>query len=337
MKKSIKINFVDFWHGFDKSNNYFFNLLKDKFNVEISNSPDYLFYSLFGNEHLKYNCTKISYHGENVAPTFINSSNIGEGCHYSFSFDYMDDDRNYRLPHYLLYDGYYDLNKPKSIDTQFKEMHSEWIKRADNPDLIKTYVAVNWKDHADQLRDYLKNDFLVTLNTDRIGVCYPSYQLSSNLGIKMGECKDDDIVIFASDDFMAPQGWDTYLINKLNDRVDSLMCRDGYQLPDSSNMLHPCITIPIMKYSCLKRLNMTIYHPAYNHMFSDCELYNNLKDLDLLYDDRLYDETTFEHLHYAAGKRNIDDADRAYNNKWKDDELTWIKRKMMSVEERLKV
>ena len=34
MKKSIKINFVDFWHGFDKSNNYFFNLLKDKFNVD---------------------------------------------------------------------------------------------------------------------------------------------------------------------------------------------------------------------------------------------------------------------------------------------------------------
>lgn len=116
MKKSIKINFVDFWPGFDKSNNYFYNLLLKEFNIEISNSPDYLFYSLFGNEHLKYNCTKISYHGENVAPTFINSSNVGDGCHYSFSFDYMDDDRNYRLPHYLLYDGYYDLSKSKSIE-----------------------------------------------------------------------------------------------------------------------------------------------------------------------------------------------------------------------------
>jgi hypothetical protein len=72
-------------------------------------------------------------------------------------------------------------------------------------------------------------------------------------------------------------------------------------------------------------------------MFSDCELYDNLKDLNLLYDDRINDETIFEHLHYAAGKRNADDADREYNNKWKEDELTWNIRKKMSVDERIKI
>ncbi len=221
---------------------------------------------------------------------------------------------------------------------QFQQMHTEWIKRADNPQNIQTYVAVNWQKDADQLKEYLKSNFLVTLNTNRIGVCYPSYQLSSKLGDGMGTVNNDDIVIFASDDFMAPQSWDTYLINKLENKGDvSLMVRDGYQLPDSSNMLHPCITIPIMTYGCLLKLNRTIYHPAYNHMFSDCELYNNLKDLNLLYDDRLSDDTTFEHLHYAAGKRNADGADQAYNAKWKDDELTWSQRKMISVEERIKV
>lgn len=222
--------------------------------------------------------------------------------------------------------------------TQFKHMHSEWIKKADNPENIQTYVAVNWKEHADQLRDYLKSNFLITLNTNKIGVCYPSYQLSSNLGIKMGKCQDSDIVVLASDDFMAPQGWDTYLINKLKDRGDvGLMVRDGYQLPDSSNMLHPAITIPIMTYGCLRKMNMVIYHPVYNHMFSDCELFNNLKDMNMLYDDRMNDTTTFEHLHYAAGKRNADQADQAYNAKWKDDELTWNKRLLMPVEERIKV
>lgn len=220
---------------------------------------------------------------------------------------------------------------------QFKSAHSEWIKRADNPQNIQTYVAVNWQQHADELREYLKSNFLITVNTNKIGVCYPSYQLSSNLGIKMGVTKDDDIVIFASDDFMAPQGWDTYLINKLRGRDDALMVRDGYQLPDSSNMLHAAITIPIMTYGCLKKINMVIYHPSYNHMFSDCELYNNLKDLGLLYDDRMNDTTVFEHLHYAAGKRNADDADQAYNAKWKDDEITWNNRKVMSVEERIVV
>jgi hypothetical protein len=221
---------------------------------------------------------------------------------------------------------------------QFKNAHSEWIRRSEAPDNIKTYVAVNWMEHADNLRDYLKNDYIITLNTNKIGVCYPSYQLSSNLGIKMGKCEDNDIIVFASDDFMAPEGWDTYLINKLNDKGDvGLMVRDGYQLPDSTNMLHPAITIPIMTYGCLKKLNMTIYHPAYNHMFSDCELYMNLKELNLLYDDRLNDETTFEHLHYAAGKRQPDGADQAYNQKWKEDEITWNKRKLLPVEKRIEI
>jgi hypothetical protein len=216
-------------------------------------------------------------------------------------------------------------------------MHQEWMRRAENPENIQTYVAVNWEQHANELRDYLKKNYLITLNTNRIGVCYPSYQLSSNLGVNMGQCKDDDIVVFASDDFMAPQGWDTYLIDKLKERTSALFVRDGYQLPDSSNMLHPAITIPIMTYDCLLKINRAIYHPSYNHMFSDCELYLTLKDLGLLYDDRLNDETTFEHHHYAAGKRTADQADQAYNNKWKEDEITWNKRKDMSVEERILV
>jgi hypothetical protein len=222
--------------------------------------------------------------------------------------------------------------------TQFLSMHSEWMKRSDNPKNIKTYVAVNWEEHANQLRSYLKNDYLITLNTDKIGVCYPGFQLTSNLGSNMGKCENDDIVIFASDDFSVPQSWDTYLINKLKDKGDvSLFVRDGYQLPDSSNMLHPAITIPIMTYGCLLKINRIIYHPAYAHMFSDCELYLTLKDIGLLYDDRLNDETTFEHLHYAAGKRQADQADQAYNNKWKEDEVTWNKRRILKVEERIKI
>lgn len=109
MKKTIKIDFSDFWGGFDKTNNYFYNLLKEEFNVEISNKPDFLFFSLFGNSHQNYSCKKIFYTGENIAPP------LGY-CDWSFSFDYLDDVRNYRLPHYLLYDGYYELAKEKMID-----------------------------------------------------------------------------------------------------------------------------------------------------------------------------------------------------------------------------
>ena len=89
---------------------------------------------------------------------------------------------------------------------QFKQMHSEWISRSDKPEDIQTYVAVNWQEHATELKEYLSKNYLITLNTNKIGVCYPSYQLSSSLGVKMGKCEDSDIVIFASDDFMAPKG-----------------------------------------------------------------------------------------------------------------------------------
>ena len=111
MKKRIKINFTDFWGGFDKTNNYFYNLLKEEFDVEISNNPDYLFFSIFGNAHQKFGGVKISYIGENVSPVFKDQNVFGSD--YSFSFDYLDDPRNYRLPHYLLYPGYYDMSNKK--------------------------------------------------------------------------------------------------------------------------------------------------------------------------------------------------------------------------------
>ena len=53
---------------------------------------------------------------------------------------------------------------------QFKSAHSEWMKRADDASSIQTYVAVNWKEHADELREYLSKNFLITLNTNKIGV-----------------------------------------------------------------------------------------------------------------------------------------------------------------------
>jgi hypothetical protein len=109
MKRTIKIDFSDFWPGFNKTDNYFYNLLKEEFNVEISKSPDFLFFSVFGDNHKYYRCKKIFYTGENVEPPLFY-------CHWSFSFDRVDSVRNWRLPHYLLYDGYYELVRPKIVE-----------------------------------------------------------------------------------------------------------------------------------------------------------------------------------------------------------------------------
>lgn len=114
VKESIKINFSDFWDqcgfAFNKENNYFTNLLSEKYNVEISEKPDLLFYSFFGVEHGKYDCHKIFFTGENIRPNF-------KECDYAFSFDHIDKNpRNYRLPLYAWYGDMGELTKPKNID-----------------------------------------------------------------------------------------------------------------------------------------------------------------------------------------------------------------------------
>ncbi|MDB5120211.1 MAG: hypothetical protein JWN56_1429 [Sphingobacteriales bacterium] len=105
----IKIDFTDFWTGFDKRNNMFFNLLSEKYTVIISDNPDLLFYSVYSSNHIDYRCTKIFYTGENQRPNFSE-------CDFAFSFDHIQDKRNYRLPLYVLWaDINVLLNRNKNV------------------------------------------------------------------------------------------------------------------------------------------------------------------------------------------------------------------------------
>jgi hypothetical protein len=49
-----------------------------------------------------------------------------------------------------------------------------------------------------------------------------------------------------------------------------------------------------------------------------------------------HDGVQFLHVHHSAGLRSVDNADRNYHAKWADDQNTWNKRKIMSLEDRLK-
>src|SRR5688500_8710210 len=81
--KHKKVNFSDFWPHFNKEKNYLAELLITRYTLEITDKPDFLIYSVFGNEHRKLNCVKIFFTGENVRPNFAE-------CDYSFSFDYIN-------------------------------------------------------------------------------------------------------------------------------------------------------------------------------------------------------------------------------------------------------
>lgn len=115
--KEIKIKFTDFWPTWDYEDNIFVNVLRKKYRVvvldkESKDTPDLLFYSRCGKEeHLKYDCIKIYFTGENDFPDF-------NECDYALSFyDLTLGDRHLRYPLYMLYE-YNELEKPLPISDE---------------------------------------------------------------------------------------------------------------------------------------------------------------------------------------------------------------------------
>lgn len=96
--REIKIKFVDFWPAFDYLKSDFYKILSKKYKIIISDTPDYIFYSVFGYEHLNYECIRIFYTGENIIPDF-NICDYGIG----FSNELKFSDRYLRIPLFNLF------------------------------------------------------------------------------------------------------------------------------------------------------------------------------------------------------------------------------------------
>lgn len=95
--KKIYIKFVDFYKGFQPEDNDFVDFLRERYEVVFSDKPEYLFYSCFGNEHLKYDCIRIFYTGECMTPDF-------NECDYAIGFDRLSfSDRYIRIPLYNMF------------------------------------------------------------------------------------------------------------------------------------------------------------------------------------------------------------------------------------------
>ncbi|MEO6231193.1 MAG: glycosyltransferase family 10 [Ferruginibacter sp.] len=157
---TIKINFTDFWEDFDKTDNFFFNLLSQSFNVEITEQPEILFYSCYGNSYRQYNCIKVFYASENNRPDFSE-------CDYALSFDFSDKPQHLRLPLYYLYyerHGYHlSVERPLNME----EARLQWRSKTkfccmlvSNPnatDRIHFFEVLNKMKRVDSGGRYLNN------------------------------------------------------------------------------------------------------------------------------------------------------------------------------------
>lgn len=65
-KPQIKVKLVDFWRDDMETHFWLTNFLSQKYDIVFSDEPDYVFYSWCGYEHLKYDCVRIAYMGENI-------------------------------------------------------------------------------------------------------------------------------------------------------------------------------------------------------------------------------------------------------------------------------
>lgn len=100
--KKIKIKFVGFWPDFNQKDNFITKKLEKFYDVVISDNPDYLFYSVFNDEYVMYDCIRIFFTGENIAPNF-------QMCDYAIGFERLDfGDRYIRFPFYFGMNEYKD-------------------------------------------------------------------------------------------------------------------------------------------------------------------------------------------------------------------------------------
>jgi hypothetical protein len=209
----------------------------------------------------------------------------------------------------------------------FLETLSCWLEQAEDKKRISVKVAVNTKEQSAEIKNAAIPNIeeIEIVGEDRPGVAFPTYVLGKKLVALPG-----DTVILASDDFYPKKDWDKWVLSHFTEQFHGcLLINDGHQTEN-------CVTIPIMDYACLFRLNKIIYHPLYKHQYSDNELYDNLKALNFLKDLRNL-PTMFEHRHWHCGKRDKDEVDEFILKSTEEDFNTYKSRSKLSVTERLTV
>lgn len=130
--KKIRIWFTDFYQGFNPRENPFINLISNNFEIILDDQdPDFLIYSCYGFDFLKYDCVRIFYTGENLRPDF----NL---CDYAIGFDYLDfGDRYLRFPNYALFEGQFEQLTKKKSSAPEKKYFCNFIYSNNNANPIR--------------------------------------------------------------------------------------------------------------------------------------------------------------------------------------------------------
>ena len=127
-KRKIKVKYIDFWPSFKIENFDIHHILQERYEVIISDKPEYVFFGEFGRQNLniekKFNCIKIFLSIENRKPNFLR-------CDYAIGLHYIDKgDRYCRKPtdtsKLSEINSVYNISKIKNIDIKNKKFCA-WV------------------------------------------------------------------------------------------------------------------------------------------------------------------------------------------------------------------
>lgn len=109
MKKQIKVKFLGFAPYHDPHQQAYYRFLCDRYELVESDAPDYIIDGGLSYEHVKYDCVKILFNGENFAPDF-NFFDYAVGCS-----DMAFGDRYARIPWFVFYPCFADIVNRKTV------------------------------------------------------------------------------------------------------------------------------------------------------------------------------------------------------------------------------
>lgn len=121
----LKIAFSDFWATFVPEKFWLYQQIAKQYDCNIvgaEETPDILFYSCFGNDHLVSDAKlRIYFTGENDVPDF----NL---CDYAISFHHLDfGSRHLRLPLYAVYPSFDVLRKGERGEASFDRKFCSFV------------------------------------------------------------------------------------------------------------------------------------------------------------------------------------------------------------------
>lgn len=287
----LKINFVDYWPGYDKRNNYFYHLLSTKYNVLIDEEdPDLLFFSVdysdIGerNKYKNRRCKKIFFTGESVSPNFDSDEsirvtnhqahyNIGK-CDFAFTFDFSDDPRHYRLPLWVLQIDWFDkggygnpefILRPQLID-QNKFISSKKNKfcamvfnnptkeRVETYNLFSTYKKVDGFGHPFGNWSNGEINKYNNLKNYKFSVCYENRLYAGYYTEKLFHAKTaGNIPIYYCDDEVSNDFNEKCFINLNNYESLESLFEHIKEVDQDDNLYNSYLREPLFKDNLIKK------------------------------------------------------------------------------------